>query len=230
MKRHIIIVAGGSGSRMGAELPKQFLLLGGRPVLMHTLERFRNFDKDADILLVLPSSEISRWSSMISKHNFAVTHEVVEGGSERFFSVRNGLAAINAGDSDLVAIHDGVRPLVSHAVVESSFAAAAEHGAAIPVVEPSESVRVITLKGSMAVNRDTIRLVQTPQVFRYRLIASAYQQQYRDSFTDDASVAEAAGNEIVLVEGNRENIKITTPVDLLLAEMFMRSAGDSAGR
>lgn len=209
---------------MGSKIPKQFLLLEGRPLLMHTIERFYSFDNSAVMIVVLPAAERARWSDMVEEHGFDIAHQVVDGGSERFYSVRSGVLVIDGNDDDLVAIHDGVRPLVSEATIERCFTAAAEHGAAIPVIEPAESVRMITAAGSMPVNRSGVRLVQTPQVFRYGVIAGAYRQEYRGEFTDDATVAEADGNEVVLVEGNRENIKITTPGDLLYALCSIRGS------
>jgi len=238
VKKYCIIVAGGSGHRMRSALPKQFLLLDGRPVLMRTAERFYSFDPLIEIILVLPEAHQSLWRRMVKEYSFTVKHIVVNGGVERYHSVKAGLGVIHTsgsgsdgGDSlapaeksgnavgdSLVAIHDGVRPLVSHDTIWRCFADAEEYGNAVPFIEPADSVRILKGDGSFPHPRSEVRLIQTPQVFRSSLIFNAYDRPYDSSFTDDATVAEAAGATIHLTHGNRENIKITTPEDLVVAE------------
>jgi 2-C-methyl-D-erythritol 4-phosphate cytidylyltransferase len=219
MERHVLIVAGGSGRRMGSATPKQFLLLRQRPLLMHTIEKFHTFDNSVAITLVLPEEHVKLWRELVTSHLFSVPHKIVAGGEERFNSVKNGLNSLPA--KGVVAIHDGVRPLVSHQTIERCFAGVGISGAAIPVVEPPESVRMLTVKGSMPLNRSNIRLVQTPQVFSLEVIKKAYMCEYSPAFTDDATVVESAGFAVSLVEGNVENIKITTPADLRYADAVM---------
>jgi 2-C-methyl-D-erythritol 4-phosphate cytidylyltransferase len=216
-----VIVAGGSGTRMGSELPKQFIELNGIPILMHTLKLFSSFLPQPEIVLVLPKNQFDAWSKLCSFHSFSTKYTLIAGGETRFHSVKNGLAAI-AGEG-LVAIHDGVRPFVSFQTLERCLQTAAEKGSAIPVVKPSESVRLGTLQLSQSLDRDTFWLVQTPQVFTLKIIKECYQTEWSDLFTDDASVAEKGGVAVTLVEGNYENIKITTPHDLLVANAILKS-------
>lgn len=223
-KKYVIIVAGGSGSRMGGRVPKQFLEVGGRPVLMYTLEVFARYDPAMPIVLVLPSHGISLWMEACRKHGFGLAHEIVEGGNTRFNSVKNGLARLPA--SGLVAIHDGVRPFVSVEVIASGFTLAAEKGNAIVSLPLKESIREMTSSPattSEARDRAKYRLVQTPQTFTIQSIKRAYDRDESPLFTDDASVAEAAGETIHLIDGNEENIKITHPADLLLAEALIKN-------
>ena len=220
-KHTILIVAGGRGTRMGGPQPKQFLELAGRPVLMHTLEAFDRWDASARFIVVLPEDQIDTWKRLCEAHVFGRIHRVVAGGETRFHSVRNGLDAV-ASDG-LIAVHDGVRPLVAPSVIAACFAAAADGGAAVPVVPVVESVREVDADGgSRPVDRTRLRVVQTPQVFRADVLRAAYRLPYDPRFTDDASVVEASGVAVRLVPGNRENIKLTTPMDLLLAEQLMR--------
>lgn len=220
-KHTILIVAGGRGTRMGGPQPKQFLELAGRPVLMHTLEAFDRWDASARLIVVLPEDQIDTWKRLCEAHVFGRIHRVVAGGETRFHSVRNGLGAV-ASDG-LIAVHDGVRPLVAPSVIAACFAAAADGGAAVPVVPVVESVREVDADGgSRPVDRTRLRVVQTPQVFRADVLRAAYRLPYDPRFTDDASVVEASGVAVRLVPGNRENIKLTTPMDLLLAEQLMR--------
>lgn len=219
MGNYVIIVAGGSGKRMGTETPKQFLELAGIPILMHTIYRFARYDSSIKIIVVLPPDYLGLWNDLREKHTFKVSSQVVEGGTARFFSVRNGLAAVP--ETALVAIHDGVRPLVSTAAISRCFDTAKDHGNAVPVISPADSIRMVTGTDSVAVDRRHIKQIQTPQVFRAELIKKAYLQDYSDSFTDDATVLESTGERIMLVDGNRENIKITTPEDLVLAEALL---------
>lgn len=218
--RTVIIVAGGKGERMNSSVPKQFLPLAGRPVLMHTIELFHRFDAGCRIILVLPDSQQAYWKELCNLHAFTIEHQVATGGSSRFFSVKNGLAM--APDEGLIAVHDGVRPLASFATLGNCFRAAGENGAAIPVTNAVESIRKITDTGSIAVDRTHYKLVQTPQVFEAALLKKAYTQEFSVLFTDDASVVEALGHPVTLVPGNAENIKITTPADLLYAEVLKK--------
>jgi 2-C-methyl-D-erythritol 4-phosphate cytidylyltransferase len=215
MKLYALIVAGGSGKRMGAELPKQYLEIAGRPVLMHTIERFRSFSDSIEIIAVLPENQLRFWSDLQKKYPFNIPHTVVKGGRARFFSVRNGLKFVD--DPGLVAIHDGVRPFVSIDTIRRCFETAEKLGNAIPVIPPADTLRMISDQGSTPVNRLLIRQVQTPQVFHSTLIKKAYEQDYLPEFTDDATVLEKTGIKINLVDGNRENIKITTPEDLKIS-------------
>ena len=217
-----IIVAGGSGARMQNPMPKQFIAIGGKPVLMHTLQRFRDFSPDIQIILVLPESEMIAWETLCREYDFQVTHRTVAGGVTRFVSVRNGLAQIPSNHG-LVVIHDGVRPFVPVPVIAASFAAAAAHGMGIATVACKDSIRQVTGGQSVAMDRSRMRLVQTPQTFRVGLLRQAFENAPHTDFADDASVAEAAGYEIHLVEGSYRNIKITTPEDLLVAQVFARA-------
>jgi 2-C-methyl-D-erythritol 4-phosphate cytidylyltransferase len=219
MKLYAVIVAGGSGKRMGAEIPKQFLELAGKPVLMHTLERFKAFDDSIEIITVLPENQLRFWTDLQKKYSFNIPHTLVKGGRARFFSVRNGLKFVDI--PGLVAIHDGVRPFVSIDTIRRCFETAERSGSAIPVIPPSDTLRMISDQGSTPINRLLVRLVQTPQVFNAGLIKKAYMQDYRPEFTDDATVLEKTGVKINLVEGNRENIKITTPEDLVISTALL---------
>jgi 2-C-methyl-D-erythritol 4-phosphate cytidylyltransferase len=219
MKRSVIIVAGGKGLRMGSDLPKQFIPLLGKPVLMHTLEVFYRWDSAADRLLVIPQEHEPYWTMLCRELGCTVPHRVVYGGATRFHSVKNGLKE-TAGNG-IIAVHDGVRPLVAREVISSCFTVAGAFGAAIPVVPVVESVREISGSDSRPFDRDRLRIVQTPQVFRAGLLRQAYEQPYDERFTDDASLVEAAGHAIRLVDGNRENVKITTPADLQYAAFML---------
>jgi 2-C-methyl-D-erythritol 4-phosphate cytidylyltransferase len=222
MKRYVLIVAGGKGARMGNELPKQFIPLNGRPVLMHTLERFHRWDLLADIILVLPETHQSYWNMLCKELDFRIPHRLVNGGETRFHSVQNGLSLVN--EPGLVAVHDGVRPFVSEKVIADCFAEAERSGAAIPVVPIVDSIRERYEPGlSRPADRRRFVTVQTPQVFKSDWLFEAYRQTYRPDFTDDASVVEAKGFPVTLAPGNRENIKLTTPFDLLVAEAYIRN-------
>lgn len=218
MKKHIIIVAGGKGLRMGGEVPKQFLPICGKPVLMRTLEAFHAYDSSIHIVLVLPVSQQAYWKELCAEYHFALPHDVADGGETRFHSVMNGLAKIEG--EGLVGVHDGVRPFVAQEVIARCYEEAAEKKAVIPVIGVVETVRQLVNDDSVTVPRDQYKLVQTPQVFDVALLRKAYHQEYTDMFTDDASVVEALGEKVHLVEGNRENIKLTTPFDLKLAELL----------
>ena len=221
MNRYALIVAGGAGTRMGTDIPKQFLELAGKPVLMHSIERFRAFDNTIGIIVVIPEKQFTLWESLKEKHSFSVSHTLVKGGPSRFFSVKNGLQ--NVDDNAIVAIHDGVRPLVSKDTIMRCFSAAGEFGNAIPVISLSDSVRMVTENGNIPVNRNCLRIIQTPQVFNAGLIKKAYLQDFRPETTDDAMLLEKSGERIHLVEGNRENIKITNPEDMTIAEALINT-------
>jgi 2-C-methyl-D-erythritol 4-phosphate cytidylyltransferase len=223
MHRTTIIVAGGSGKRMGATVPKQFLLLKGRPLLCWTIEAFQHFDPAMPIVLVLPVDQIPVWGALCINFHFDVPHQVVAGGEERFHSVRNGLACVT--HDGLVAVHDGVRPLLSTDLIARCFAAAEEHGAAIPVIPISSSVRELTTEGSEAIDRSRLRAVQTPQCFRAPLLRRAFELPYDPAFTDEATLVERLGVEVHLVEGEERNIKLTTPFDLKVAEAMLGAKG-----
>ncbi|MHB9142219.1 MAG: 2-C-methyl-D-erythritol 4-phosphate cytidylyltransferase [Paludibacter sp.] len=214
-----IIVAGGKGERMQTDIPKQFIEIQGKPILMYSIENFIRYDISIQIILVLPTGQIEFWHTLCKKHTFKIPHKIVTGGQSRFDSVKKGLDAINL--PALIAVHDGVRPLVSVETITRCFKGAEKYGAVIPVIELVDSIRQITETGNQSVDRNTYKLVQTPQIFDGELLKKAYKQEFSTLFTDDASVVEAMGTKIHLVEGNRENIKITTEFDLRIAEIMM---------
>ena len=223
MRTIAIIVAGGSGTRFGAQLPKQFLELGGKPILMRTIEAFgENRDGSFDVIVTLPAGQMALWRDLCERHAFAVPHRVVAGGETRWHSVKNALDSIgDIADVDVIAVHDGVRPLATADLIVRVLDAARRDGAAIPVVPLNDSVRQVVGAMSHALDRSSLRAVQTPQTFDIQLLKAANRQPYNDNFTDDASVVEAYGHAIALVEGNRENIKITTPYDIVVAEALI---------
>ena len=243
---YIIIVAGGKGLRMGSDIPKQFLPIGGKPVLMRTLERFRQYSPTLQIILVLPTAQQNYWLRLCKEYDFQIEYQLADGGETRFHSVQNGLAKIPDDAEGVVGVHDGVRPFPSIDVIRRCYDTAREKKAVIPVIPIVETVRHLQGGHSVTVPRDEYRLVQTPQAFDIQLLKAAYKraqdqtcsdsaeheqtrpevkaanrQAYNDGFTDDASVVEAFGFDITLVEGNRENIKITTPYDLKIAEVLV---------
>jgi 2-C-methyl-D-erythritol 4-phosphate cytidylyltransferase len=220
MKKSVIIVAGGSGTRMESDILKQFVLLENRPVLMWTISCFIIYDPSIEIVVVLPESQINLWKELCAKFAFNHLHQVVKGGSTRFLSVKNGLEMI--GESDLVAVHDGVRPLVSQDTIDRCFQQAAISGAAIPVLPVNESLRMGTMECSQSVDRTVYYSVQTPQIFRASILKDAYSVELDESFTDDASVVEKNGVQVMLVPGNPENLKVTFPMDLLLAGEYLK--------
>lgn len=224
MKRYVIVVAGGKGLRMGGEIPKQFLPVGGKPVLMRTVETFYRSVPDIGIVLVLPCEQQDYWKKLCRQYDFRIPCTLADGGPTRFHSVQNGLKAVPNGEEDaLIAVHDGVRPFVSAQVIRNCFEEAARQGAVVPVLDMVDSVRQLTEKGcSVAVDRSRLKLVQTPQTFRADILKKAYGQNFTELFTDDASVVEASGVTVALVSGNRENIKITTPFDLKIAEALLQ--------
>ena len=223
MRTIAIIVAGGSGTRFGAELPKQFLELGGRPVLMRTISAFRG--GFSDVIVTLPEGQMALWRELCERYGFAVPHRVVAGGETRWHSVKNALDSIgDISGVDIIAVHDGVRPLVTAEVIGRTVDAARRDGAAIPVVMLNDSVRQVEKGASHALDRSTLRAVQTPQVFDARVLMAAYGQPFESTFTDDASVVERAGHSVTLVEGDPQNLKITRPMDLALAEYLLNNA------
>jgi len=219
---YAIIVAGGSGSRMQTSIPKQFIKIGQLPVLMHTILRFYSFSPELIIILVLPEQEMPAWKNLCKEYNFNIPVQIVPGGVTRFHSVQNGLAAI-PGDDGMVAVHDGVRPFVSLQTIRESFEVASDKGCAVAVVPLKDSIRAVNEAGNtFSVDRNTLRLVQTPQTFRLSLLKESYARAENASlFTDDASVAEKAGYPIFLIPGSYQNIKITTPEDLIWAESLL---------
>ena len=218
-KKFALIVAGGSGNRMKSAVPKQYLEIEGKPILMYTFEAFRRFDPKIEFVLVLPKNQTEHWNQLCEKHTFNTKYKLAFGGENRFQSVKNGLEKID--EEGIVFIHDGVRPLVSEETIKHCFTEAKKSGNALPVVPPSESVRYSDKSGNKAVDRSNYFLVQTPQTFDVQSIKEAYRKAKHENFTDDASVLENAGHKINLVEGNRENIKITWPQDLIIAKSFL---------
>lgn len=221
-RKYAVIVAGGSGTRMGTDIPKQFLLLNNKPVLMHTLERFYYFSSPVKIILVLPSSQIETWKQLCSQYDFAVEHIITAGGATRFESVQNGLAKID-DPNGLVAIHDGVRPFPNSKLIEETFLAASKYGNGVAAVPLKDSIRSVSGELNTAEDRNKFRIIQTPQTFQVSLIKKAFEQANHVEFTDDASVLEAIGEKIVLTGGNYGNIKITTPEDLIMAEAILKN-------
>ncbi len=220
-----IIVAGGVGKRMGRSVPKQFLLLGDRPILMHTIEKFAMaYDHiDLDIIVVMHPDYHDYWKDLIHHYNFNIPHTLADGGKERFFSVRNGLK--RASQHGLIAVHDGVRPLISTDFLQKIYEEAIEYGNAVPYIRPKNSVRIEENGHNHAIDRNTVRLIQTPQLFPAAELKQAYKQEYKSHFTDDATVYESLGQTIHLIEGEEQNIKITTETDLYLAEIILSKAG-----
>ena len=222
MKRYAIIVAGGKGSRMNTALPKQFIDLCGRPVLMHTIDAFRSAVDDISIVLVLAQQEVERWNNLCRRHSFVSPETIAYAGATRFHSVLNGLSLIPSDADGLVAVHDGVRPLVSADMIRRSFDEAESHGAAVPVIPVVDSVRKVLTDGdSISLTRSELRAVQTPQTFSLSLLRQAYSQPFSEHFTDDASVVEASGAKVSLYSGEISNIKITHPIDLLIAQYYI---------
>lgn len=221
MKEYLIIVAGGTGKRFDSKIPKQFLNIAGKPLLMHTISVFYNYSKKIEIFLVLPHEYFEFWENLCLENKFEINHHLVEGGSERFYSVKNALKFIP--DKSYVAIHDGVRPLVDQATILNCFSEVRKFGNAIPASIINDSIRQISKEGkSIAIDRNKFRIIQTPQTFYSGKIKNAYLQGFDESFTDDASVLESMGEEIHLIEGNPENIKVTRKYDLLFAEAFLK--------
>jgi len=221
MIKYALIVAGGSGNRMQSTTPKQFLVIDGMPILMHTIKAFYQFDSGLNIILVLPENQLESWQYLIKNNHFTIKHQVIAGGLTRYDSVKNGLAAIH--DRGLVAIHDGVRPLVTPQIIGRTFEAAAAYGSGVAAIKPKDSIRLLEDNTNRNLNREALRLIQTPQTFTTDIIKQAYTTYNDLGFTDDASVAEYAGHKINLVDGDYKNIKITTPEDLKIAQALLEN-------
>lgn len=216
----VIITAGGIGKRMEAKIPKQFLKLAEIPILMHTIKRFYDYNNKIKIIISLPAEHIKNWNVLCEKHMFTIKHKVVAGGKTRFYSIKNALAEIKEGG--FVAVHDGVRPLVNIGTIIRSFESAKENGSGVASLNIDFSIRKIKKTSSISKNRDLYKEIQTPQTFKVRILKKAYKQNYDTNFTDDASVVEKLGENIFLTQGNKENIKITSPFDILLAESILK--------
>lgn len=219
-KKYVIIVASGTGKRMGLELPKQFILLGDKPILLHTLISVYNANNNYNIILVLNQDHVHYWNEILEKYKVDIPHRIVFGGKERFNSVQNAVISIGDKEDALVAVHDGVRPFAG-SVFESCFKMTEEKGNAISAIKSVDSIRMIENSKTRAIDRNSIMLVHTPQCFKLSLLRKAYEQEYSELFTDDASVVESLGETINICEGIRENIKITTPFDLKIAETLI---------
>jgi 2-C-methyl-D-erythritol 4-phosphate cytidylyltransferase len=220
MEKYVLIIAGGIGRRMNMDIPKQFIPIAGKPVLMHTISKFVEYDSDIIIVVIIPKEHIPLWKDLCKEFNFKINHEIVKGGKERFYSVKNGLKVVP--EESLVLVHDGVRPLVSNETINRVVEGSKEYGNAIPYIDMTQSVRKLANGKNKAINRNQLKLIQTPQGFHSSLIKQAYAKRYRASFTDDASVLEAMGHEIKLVKGNHKNIKITSSTDLHIVECLIK--------
>jgi 2-C-methyl-D-erythritol 4-phosphate cytidylyltransferase len=229
MEEFAVIVAGGSGSRMNSKLPKQFIEVGGLPILMHTINQFIGYDASIKIILVLPENQTDSWKNICIKHKYAPKNlQLVKGGNTRYQSCKNGINAIipEKNEDVLVAIHDGVRMFVSKEIIKNGFILAKQKGTAVTSIESKDSIRILSIddNSNKALARNQIRIIQTPQVFRLNILKKAYSIEEKATFTDDASVVEAAGFEINLYEGDYKNIKITTQLDLELATLFINES------
>ena len=218
MKQSVIITAGGIGKRMNSDLPKQYIPVNGLPVLMHTINKFYEFNSEIQIVISLPKDFIQLWRDLCQKHNFKVLHEITEGGAERYHSIKNALKKVTG---DIVMVHDAVRPLVSLQTISNVINQARVKGAAIPVLPVKDTLRKGNSERSQHQDRSEFWIVQTPQAFKVELLNEAYEIPYSSAVTDDASLVEALGKQVFLTEGNEENIKITTPFDLKLVEFLM---------
>lgn len=223
MTKYAIIVAGGKGTRFGSYIPKQFLPLNGIPILMHTIRRFAQCN--TQIIVVLPKNQMQDWNILCKKYSFPIQHTIVEGGTTRFGSVKNALSVIESQEGDLIAVHDGVRPLVSAEIINEAYDTAAIKGSAIPAIEVTDTIRQIENNEIMSKSllRSSLRAVQTPQTFEASLLKTAYNVPFSEMFTDDASVVEAYGHQITLTHGSSSNIKITHSIDLLIAEELLKN-------
>lgn len=220
MKKYVIITASGKGLRMNSDIPKQFLEIAGKPILMHTIEKFYNYDNQLNIIITLNSEKINFWKDLVNKHNFKIKHKIVIGGKTRFQSIKNAIAEIDK--NSITAVHDAVRPLVSLNTIVRCYKKAEECGNAVPYIHINESIREIKGNENKIANRENFVLVQTPQVFKSDILIKAYEQDFSESFTDDASVVENIGYKINLIEGNSNNIKVTTPKDLRVAKVLIK--------
>ena len=220
MKKYIIIVAGGSGTRMNSAVPKQFIELQGKPMLMHTIEKFVNAIPEINVIVVLAKQFHDEWKKLCKTHHFKFSIQLADGGETRFHSVKNGLTLVPA--ACVVGVHDAARPFINSEIIIEGFKIAEKKGNAIPAIPLSESIRKVENGTNKAVERSKYFIIQTPQCFHSTLLKNAFLQEYHPGFTDDASVLEGIGEKINLIEGNRENIKITTPQDLIIAEAMQR--------
>ena len=220
MRKSVVIVAGGKGIRFGGEMPKQFLPMNNKPVLMHTIDAFYNCDNSFDIVVVIPENHFLLWEDLCNKYNYTTPHKLVKGGSSRWESVKNGLNCVDK--NSIVGVHDGVRPLISAKLIDNLYSCANSYGAVIPAIKVTDSLRLLNTDNqkSSAVDRELYRAVQTPQVFKGNIIKEAYNMPFEEVFTDDASVVERYGVEIKIVEGEDSNIKITSAKDLVIAELL----------
>ena len=224
MSEYAIIVAGGQGSRLGGVVPKQFMPLQGIPMLMHSMQAFLRYKEDIQLILVLPAGAVSQWEELCKLHDFQAPHQIIPGGKERFHSVKKGLSLV-PGSEGLVAVHDAARPLVSVSLIYRCFAIAREFGSAVPAIPVPESIRKLDSKGHyVSVDRMLYRLIQTPQCFATGILKKAYERRYSSAYTDDASVVEAYGSRVKLIEGDSENFKVTWPADLHRAECILQEA------
>jgi 2-C-methyl-D-erythritol 4-phosphate cytidylyltransferase len=219
MDKYAVIVAGGKGSRMGTSIAKQYLLLNTLPILIHTIQKFFNSDSSIKIILVIPESDFDYWNALCIKYSFKISHQLVAGGTSRFQSVKNGLAFVK--NNSLVAIHDGVRPLIDEKIIIDAYSQAEKKGSAITSIPLKDSIREIVGKNSESRERSKFQIIQTPQTFQSSLIKVAYDTDEQAAFTDDSSVAEHAGNSIHLIEGSYRNIKITTEEDMFIANAYL---------
>lgn len=220
-KKHtIIIVAGGTGKRMQENLPKQFLEINKKPIIFHTIGQFIKYDSSIEFVISLHPNYVEYWKELLLKHSFSFPHKIALGGKERFHSVQNALELVN--ENCLVGIHDSVRPFVSQKTIKNCYKTASEKGSAIPVIDSINSLRILTENGNKIIDREKIKSVQTPQYFNSKLIKLAYRNNYSRKFTDDASVFEADGNQVFLTSGNEENIKITSPIDLIIGVEILK--------
>ncbi|MBN2664659.1 MAG: 2-C-methyl-D-erythritol 4-phosphate cytidylyltransferase [Bacteroidales bacterium] len=221
--KSVIIVAGGSGKRMNSQIPKQFLLLNNKPILMHSIEQFFLFNDKITIILVLPENQINIWNDLCEKHGFIINHSIVVGGKERFHSVKNGLQKIT-NITGFVAVHDGVRPLVSKSLILRGVIAAQKYNAVVPVIPVVNSLRQIIADKTKHIDRQNLRIVQTPQIFDVSILKNAYNVNFNPKFTDDASVVEANGVDVFLFDGEEKNIKITNKLDLYFADFLINNS------
>ncbi len=220
MNKYAVIVAGGKGVRMGNAVPKQFLPLAGSPILYHTIKAFTDAYADIHLIIVLPGDQLSYANTVLQLFPERIDATIVQGGQTRFHSVQNGLKAIEG--EGIVFVHDGVRPLVSAALIQRCYEQAADKGSAIPAIPVADSMRLVSGNNSAPLNREQMRIIQTPQTFRTDIILPAFQQEYSLAFTDEATVTEANGTKVYLVEGERSNIKVTTPEDMVIAEALLK--------
>lgn len=219
MKKYAVIVAGGSGQRMGAAIPKQFLLLQGKPLLWYSVQTFLHTYEDLAVILVLPADKLAEGEQLARELDAVARISVTAGGKTRFHSVQNGLALVNS--PSIVFVHDGVRCLISPELIHRCYAQALEKGSAVPAVAATDSIRIVAEHGHTVADRNRVRIIQTPQTFQSEILLPAFEQDFDESFTDEATVVEASGSPVFLIEGEYSNIKITRPVDLLVAEKIL---------